>query len=136
MRKKMTIFFAGAIVCLALGWYWFNKPRESVQFKSTDVSISAIQLYEAYNNNEADADKLYLNKVVEVKGVVDDFTNSGEDIIVTLELQPTGGGISCRLSPGEKFEEKTVSKGMEITIKGKCTGFNMDVNLADCIIIL
>lgn len=135
MRKKVIIFLAGAIVCLVVGWYWLNKPRQSVQFTPTDIEITAALLYEDYSNNEAEADKLYLNKVIEVKGIVDDIAGSGDDVILTLGSQPSGGGISCRFSPGKEMAGKEAAKGKEVTVKGKCTGFNIDVNLADCIII-
>ncbi len=135
MRKKIIIFFAVTIACLAFGWYWFNKPRETARFKSADFAISAAYLFEAYNSNETEADKLYLNKIIEVKGIVDDIASSGEDIILTLGLQPPMGGISCRFSPGKEVVNRKIEKGTEIIVKGKCTGFNMDVNLADCVII-
>ncbi|MCC6287697.1 MAG: hypothetical protein IT249_07415 [Chitinophagaceae bacterium] len=134
MQKKLIIFLAGVIICLGFAWYWYNKPREGVASKSTDASVRALQLYEAFNNNEAEANKIYLNKVIEVKGMVDDLANSGEEIILTLGLQPTGGGISCRFSPGKEVVEKNITKGQEITVKGRCTGFNIDVNLTDCVI--
>jgi len=135
MRKKLIIFLAGAILCFGFAWYWYNKPREGVALQSADVSVTALQLYEAFNNNESEADKTYLNKIVEIKGNVDDFINSGEDIILTLGLQPTGGGISCRCSPGKEVTEKNITKGQEIIVKGRCTGFNVDVNLTDCVIV-
>ncbi|MFT3747421.1 MAG: hypothetical protein QM768_03865 [Agriterribacter sp.] len=135
MRKKLIIFLAGAILCLGFAWYWYNKPREGVSSKSADTRVTALRLYEAFSNNESEANKTYLNKVVEVKGVVDDLTDSGEDIILTLGPQTSGGGISCRFSPGKEVTEKNITTGQEITVKGRCTGFNMDVNLTDCVIV-
>lgn len=133
MRKKVIIFLAGAVVCLLMGWYWFNKPRQGVQFKSTEIAITAEQLYNAYNDNEAAADKLYLDKIIEVKGKVSDTATVENDAILSLDAQPSGGAVSCRFSPGK--DVSVIQKGTEITVKGKCTGFNLDVNLADCIII-
>lgn len=135
MQKKLIIFLAGAIVCIGFAWYWYNKPREGVAAKSTDAVVSAMNLYEVYNSHEAEADKIYLDKIVEVMGTIDELTHSGEDIILTLGSQPTGGGISCRFSPGKEVTEKNITKGMEITVKGRCTGFNLDVNLTDCVIV-
>lgn len=135
MRKKITIFLAGAIVCLGFAWYWYNKPRESVAFKPTVAAVSAAKLYEAYASNEDEGDKMYLNKIIEVKGTVVELTYSGEDIILTLEAQSTSGGISCRFSPGKEIVKKQIRKEMEISVKGRCTGFNMDVNLTDCVIV-
>ena len=136
MRKKIILFLALAVVCLAVAWYWFNKPREGIAGKDTQLAISAALLYEGYNNDEAVANEKFLNKVIEVKGEVDDIILNGDDAVLILGMQPGGGGISCFFPQASVLEANHVKKGMEIVVKGKCTGFNMDVNLTDCIIIL
>ncbi|MBX3239770.1 MAG: hypothetical protein KIT80_20975 [Chitinophagaceae bacterium] len=134
MRKKLIIFFAVAIFCAGFAWYRFNKPRESAAAQPADITIHAQRLYEMYTSNETDADKRYLNKIIEVNGVIEEVETYNNDIIITLGLQASGG-ISCRLFPGEKPDEKLMTKGREVTLKGKCTGFNIDVNLTDCVIV-
>lgn len=136
MRKKLILFLAPALLCLAFAWYWYNKPREGIAYKNTQLVISAGLLYEAYAGNEAKADRKFLNKVIEVKGWVNDIVLNGNDAVIMLGMQPEGGGISCFFSPASALRSRHIKKGMEITVKGKCTGFNMDVNLTDCIIIL
>lgn len=136
MRKKIAFFLVVALVCLGVAWYWYNKPRAGVENKKTDVAITATQLYSAYNTDEAGSDKKYLNKVIEVKGAVDDIIINGNDVIIMIGLQPEGGGISCLFSPGKEIKDGKIKKGMQISVKGKCAGFNMDVNLTDCVIIL
>jgi hypothetical protein len=136
MRKKIILFLALVIVCLVVAWYWYNKPREGIAGKDTQLNISAAILYESYNTNEDVANKKFLNKIIEVKGKVDDIILNSNDAVLMLSMQPEGGGISCFFSPASVLESNHVKKGMEIVVKGKCTGFNMDVNLTDCIIIL
>ena len=136
MRKKIILFLALAAVCLAVAWYWYNKPREGIAGKDTQLAISAALLYKGYNTDEAAANDRFLNKVIEVKGKVDDIILNGSDAVLLLGMQPEGGGISCFFSPASVLESSHVKKGMEIVVKGKCTGFNMDVNLTDCIIVL
>ena len=123
-------------VCLAVAWDWYNKPREGIAGKDTQFSVSAALLYEGYNTDEAAANEKFLNKVIEVKGKVDDIILNGIGEVLILGMQPEGGGISCFFSPASALESNHITKGMEIVVKGKCTGFNMDVNLPDCIIIL
>jgi len=53
-----------------------------------------------------------------------------------LDVQPEGGGISCRFSPADDIKNGKIKKGMKVSVKGKCAGFNMDVNLTDCVLIL
>ncbi len=136
MRKKIIIFLAVALVCLAVAWYWYNKPREDISGKNTQLFISAALLYEGYHSDETAADERFLNKVIEVKGRVDDIILNGNDAVLMLGMQPGGGGISCFFSPASSLEMNHIKEGMEVVVKGKCTGFNMDVNLTDCIIIL
>lgn len=136
MAKKVIIFLALVAIALAVAWYWYNKPRQGVKGKSADIQISATDLYTAYNKDEQAGDKKFLNAVVEVKGIVEDIQVNGNDAIVILSMQPEGGGTSCRFSPASELNTAKVKKGMEVVIKGKCAGFNMDVNLTDCEVIL
>lgn len=135
MRKKIIIFLAGAVLCLSVAWYWYNKPRTGVVFKTTDASVTAKDLYDKYQTTEAEANKLYLDKVIEVSGQVDEIVIGNNDAVIMLGLQGMGG-ISCRFSPAAPIKNMAIKKGMPIVIKGRCTGFNIDVNLVDCIVIL
>ncbi|HEX5026670.1 MAG TPA: hypothetical protein VFV68_15425 [Agriterribacter sp.] len=132
----MIIFLAVALVCLAAAWYWYNKPREGIENKTTQVAIPAELLYEGYNRDEAAADKEFLNKVIEVKGKVNEIIINGNDAVLMMGINANGSGISCLFSPAGQLESAKLQKGMEVVVKGKCTGFNIDVNLTDCIIIL
>ena len=133
MRKKISIFLAGAAVCLCIAWYWYNKPREGVGHTAADVVVAAAQLYDKYRLEETEANKIYLDKIIEVKGTVDDIITINNDVVITLGAGPVGG-ISCRFSSVIDAGNKTIKKGMQVVIKGRCTGFNMDVNLVDCVI--
>ena len=135
MRKKIIIFLTGAALCMSVAWYWYNKPRSGVESKTTDVSVTAKDLIDKYQATEAEANKLYLDKVIEVSGKVDDIIISENDAVIILGLQGMGG-ISCRFSPATSLKKLTIKKGMLVVIKGRCTGFNIDVNLVDCIVIL
>lgn len=136
MAKKFIIFLAVIAIALAIGWYWYNKPRQGVKGRLTDVKITATELYNFYNTDEQEADKKFLKAIIEVKGIVSDIQINGDDGIVILNAQPGGGGTSCRFSPAAALQSGKIKTGMEVVIKGRCAGFNMDVNLTDCEIIL
>jgi hypothetical protein len=135
MRKKISIFLAGAAVCLCAAWYWYNKPRVGVAHTAADVVVTAAQLYGNYQSAETEANKIYLDKTIEVKGTVDDMITINKDVVIMLGAG-SPGGISCRFSPGTAVGNMAIKKGMQVVIKGRCTGFNIDVNLVDCIVIL
>ncbi|MGN6493287.1 MAG: OB-fold protein [Agriterribacter sp.] len=136
MAKKLMIFLAVIAIALLTALYWYNKPRQGVAHKRADIRIGAGELVAAYNSDEQAADKKFLNAVVEVKGIIEEVQVSSHDAIVILSMQPTGGGVSCRFSPASKLDAAKFKNGMEVMIKGRCAGFNMDVNLVDCEIIL
>ncbi|MBX2923688.1 MAG: hypothetical protein KF746_15910 [Chitinophagaceae bacterium] len=136
MAKKLIIFLAVTAIAFAVAWYWYNKPRQGVKGKAADVQVTAAELYNAYSNNEQAADKKFLNAIVEVRGTVEEIQVIGNDAVVVLNVQPGGGGTSCRFSSASVLDSAKAIKGTEVVIKGKCTGFNMDVNLTDCEIVL
>lgn len=131
MRKK--IFFIAGIVCLILAvtaLYFYNKPHQNAGSLSTDVSIDAVDLYNQYQKDEAAANKKFLDKIIEVKGMVTDVQQSGNTASVQLGAGEAMGGINCSLTGKTALP----SKGARITVKGKCSGMLMDVNLVDCVI--
>jgi hypothetical protein len=137
MLKKRE-FFSGGIVLLILvgllGYYFFNKPRGSSADEDTSASVPADILYNQYQQNEHNADLKYLGKVIEVKGVFSEMSDNKGLKILELSPQKNGGGISCQLFAQNNNLFIIPKKGDTIIIKGKCTGFLMDVNLVDCVV--
>ena len=134
MRKKHFLI-AGVIVLLLLavgggwGWYLYNKPHQGVDRVTASAKLDAANLFNAFQTNETTANGQYLGKVVEVRGKISG-TSAG-----SLQLScgsSAMGGINCSLAPGQTLP-KTDTTAV-VTIKGRCTGYLMDVNLVDCII--
>ncbi len=132
MRKKILFFIGIVLLCLA-GWgiFLYNKPHKDVSSTKTDVAIDATLLYKRYSENEAIADKQFLNKIISVTGRVDDISRTDSTCIVLLKQVNETGGISCNLFAPASTR---IQQGNQLTIKGRCTGFLMDVALTDCII--
>lgn len=136
MKKRQTILSL-AILCLlvAVAWgvYLYNKPHANAGGKSTDETITADSLYANYAANEAAADKRFMNKIVEVKGTVQDVTMSNSKPTVTLGTGQAGS-INCQMALDSTTVFTSIHKNTQVTIKGKCSGYLMDVNLVDCVI--
>jgi len=136
MKKRQTILSL-VILCLlvavAWGLYLYNKPHTSAGGKSTDETITADSLYANYAANEAVADKRFMNKILEVKGAVQDVTMGNHKPTVMLATGQAGG-INCEMAMDSAAVFASVHKNMQVTIKGKCSGYLMDVNLVDCVI--
>jgi hypothetical protein len=136
MRRKRTILLVGMFLLLLIAAAWayhqYVKPHQSAADETADFTISADSLYRQYQADEHSADLRYLGKVIEVTGKLAEIQHSGNSEIWILSPQAGGGGINCQLFAGTKIDPEPKS-GDAVTIKGRCTGFLMDVNLADCV---
>jgi hypothetical protein len=137
MRKNRKFFLPVILLwVLALGfwaYYVYTKPHESTKNLNADLTINADELYKQYSVNETEADKKYLNKIIKVEGKISEIKINGTVQIFVLETQ-SAGGINCQMSSSEIIKKTGVEKGATVSIKGRCTGFLMDVNLVDCVV--
>jgi len=137
MLKKRTFFWLGIALCLlvllARGIYLFNKPHQSAGAETASVTIDADSLFAQYQRDEHGADQRFLGKVIEVKGRISEVQHNGASVIWILSGPPGGGGVSCQLFSPQQASAKQPLPGDLVSVKGRCTGFLMDVNLADCV---
>jgi tRNA_anti-like len=134
MRRRY-FFGIGIILLLLAGWgiYKVTLPHRNTSGEQPVAVFSAMTLYKEFLISENTANKKWVGKVIEVSGSILSVNESGNYISVNLKGL-SEGGVNCSilkkdLETGEKFKI-----GDAITIKGKCTGFLMDVNLVDCVI--
>ena len=134
-RYKYFFIAAGMLLAGAVGWglHLYYKPRASLKNITADATIDAVALYGAYQQDEATADKKFLGKVIAVQGTVQEIQQTDSTLSVELKAGEAGG-INCRMVIN-KLEKVTMPpKGTVISIKGKCSGFLMDVILVDCLL--
>jgi hypothetical protein len=135
--KKKTLLWVGIPLLLLIAFAWayrlYVKPHQSAAGESADFTVSADSLYRQYQTDERSADLKYLGKVVEVSGKLSEVQHSGNSEIWILSPQAGGGGINCQLFAGTKIDPEPKT-GEAVVVKGRCTGFLMDVNLADCVL--
>lgn len=136
MRKKRAILWLGILLVLIAGaawaWYLYDKPHRSAAGLTADITIDADTLYRQYEADEHAADQKYMGKVLSVAGRLTEIQHTGNSEIWILSTQPGGGGINCQLFAGTRVDPEP-KPGDAVTVKGRCTGFLMDVNLADCV---
>lgn len=140
MLKKRKFFWWGILLLILVlagyGYYQYQRPHQSAAGETTNVKIIADTLYNQYAGDEKACDGKYLNKVIEVSGKLSEIQHSGQSEIWILSTSSAaGGGINCQMFPGEKIPDPHPRAGDMVTVKGRCTGFLMDVNLSDCIVV-
>ena len=123
--KKYVVGLAILILGGFMGVYMYNKPVENISKLKTDLQIEASSLLAAFEANEKDANEKYLDKVIEVHGpVLKVETKNGKQTIF-LDADNLMSNVIFQL---EHLEEG-VKVGEDVTLKGICTGYLMDVVL-------
>ncbi len=135
---KRTAFIAVIILLIVISvtaYYRYNQPRKDVSAQHTDVTINANQLYQQYYEHEQEANQKYLDKVIEVKGKVSEVQSNNGLIVLLINAGNGMGGINCSMKENNSINVMQQLKDKEVLVKGKCTGFLMDVNLVDCLLV-
>lgn len=129
MRKGFKIVLILGVIILITGsiiaYRIFNKPHRDVS-QEQGVQLSAQNLYDAFRTNEAEANKLYLDKAIQLKGEVAEITtNQDGNKVVNFKTSDPLFVINCtfKTDPGE------LKPGQNITFKGICTGYIPDANV-------
>ncbi|MBE0667343.1 MAG: hypothetical protein IH593_06660 [Bacteroidales bacterium] len=116
------------------GLYLFNLKPKDLQKVKPDYVIASSDLLKAFEDDEAAAAAKYVGKIVEVSGEIGTLT-SGEGNTVNIALK-TGSDFSsviCTLPEGSALGN--AGAGMQVAIRGECSGYLMDVLLKNCVII-
>jgi hypothetical protein len=134
MRKKYFFGIGILLICLA-GWglYTLEKPHSNVEGEDALATLTATALYNEFAKNETEANQKWTGKVLEVKGIITSVTESGNYVSLNLAAA-ADGGVNCSVLKKDLPADNKFNKGDSISIKGKCTGFLMDVNMVDCVL--
>lgn len=95
------------------------KEKKKETPKEETISITAGDLYQAYEDNEIAADKNYKGKLLEVTGTISDF---GVDVFGTSYIKLDTGGpfkdTQVFFKKGEDDKIAELSKGESVTVIG------------------
>lgn len=133
MKKVILIILALGVIGGLVGLYMFNKKVPTLDSVEADFSLTPDELYDAFDQNEADATSKYQGKVIEVKGSVARTKQDESQLNVILQAQNSmTGGVNCSM---RDLTQEAPAKGDVVTIRGECQGYLMDVVLNNCVII-
>ncbi len=125
-RKSFSlVVIFGLWLGLVLGCSSLRKATESkrIEREGTGITISAEDLYKAYESNEAEADKLYQGKIVIVTGkvgVIDVL--AGHPAVTLIDARPKPVVQCFGFATDQKDAVSKLELGQTVTVKGKCMG--------------
>lgn len=136
MRKILLFLVFAALVGGFIGYRMWNKPYENMQTATPAVTVEAAELFQAYSSDETAAAAKYGNdQTVAVRGVVKEVTKEDGGSVKILLDTGADFGVLAELDPLTKHPRTDFNAGETITVKGKCTGLNLDVQLARCVVV-
>lgn len=143
MKGWLKILLIILAVFLIVGsssvYYIFNKPHRNIDLETPAYTIDAKSLYNEFSNDETYANQTYVNQVVQVTGNIAEIFIDKHQISIVLNDEKKG--VNCDLDiltiDRNKIFINSLKLGDQITIKGKCDGFDMimGVVLTRCFII-
>ncbi len=138
MKTKFKIpLIAVVVIALAgvsFGLYMYNLKPKNLQKTKPDFVVTPAALLKAFESDENAATAKYVNKIIEISGTIQSV-KPGENSALTISLN-TGSDISsviCTLQG--KAGPSNFRAGEQITIRGECSGYLMDVLLNNCSLI-
>ncbi|MBL7972441.1 MAG: hypothetical protein JNL03_13070 [Prolixibacteraceae bacterium] len=140
MKTKYIILIILFLVVLGagIGLKMFFKPHADVSRAQTDFRVEAAALLSAFLDDEAAAAAKYSEKVLEIKGKLAAYSTL-QDGTHLLILENEMEGISCQLDSSWAAANQPVLQeltiGRELTVKGVCKGYLMEIKVSPAVIM-
>jgi hypothetical protein len=124
-----------AIIGIFYAYREFHRGHKDLSEVKSDIVIGANDLVNAFDKDEASANKTYLDKAVSVKGKVASIDKDEKGLYtILLGTDIEDKNISCEMDIKHNEEASSVQVGNEIVMKGVCTGALIDVVMVRCVI--
>jgi hypothetical protein len=138
MKSRIKIVLAVVLIITLAGIgaavYLFNLEHKDLHRVNPDFITTASDLQKAFEENEVSATSKYVNRIVEVNGIIESIKTGEENVLnVTLKTGSDFSSVICTF-PDATYQANLIS-GNQVTIRGECSGFLMDVLLNNCILV-
>src|SRR5688572_12640603 len=124
MKKKRIILSVVAIALLCGGWYGFREYNRKVKDLSkvkAELQIQATDLITAFEKNESESNRLYLDKIIAVKGRVRSVEKDDKGhFSVILGEENSLSSVRCSMDSVHQADVSQLAAGTSVTIKGAC----------------
>lgn len=133
MKKKLFILIGLVILAGAFYAYSeFNRTKKSVSTLEAKYKSTAADLVSSFSKDEEGATKKYADAVIEVSGQIALIDNQA-DTLFTIYLETNDlAKVACELEKNQTINGLEV--GQNVTVKGICSGYLMDVILVQSVL--
>src|SRR5512140_527222 len=134
VKIALFVVFFMALAGILFGLYMFNLKDKDLQKVKPDFVITASDLQKAFEANETSANTTYLGKVIEVTGTINDVkSGEGNTFNISLKTESPMSSVICTFQSMTGLQN--LKSGDQVTIRGQCSGFLMDILLNNCVVV-
>lgn len=112
-----------------------EKPNENSLSTKAELHVTSEDLVTSFLSNEELANATYVEKTIEVEGIVKEVTFLNNRYTVLLQGSGEYMCIMCDMKENQIAQVQTLTKGDSVILKGICKGFLMDAILLNCVLV-
>ena len=130
MNRIIIFLVTGLLLAGGIVYFVYNKPHRDVASEKAEYTLTADELFDEYEADEAAANSKFLDKTVQVLGTVSEIgtNDAGQSFVILAAENAMIGGISATF----QGEQANLEEGLKVSLKCRCTGKLMDVVLINC----
>lgn len=130
MNRIIIFLVTGLLLAGGIVYFVYNKPHRDVANEKAEYTLTADELYDEYEADEAAANSKFLDKTVQVSGMISEIgtNDAGQSFVILAAENAMIGGISATF----QGEQANLEEGLKVSLKCRCTGKLMDVVLINC----
>ncbi len=117
------------LITSVIAVFMYYKPHRSVKKEEAAFKLSVAELVDAFANDEASANAMYVGKIIEVNGTLKEMILNDSTLILLMGDTTQMTGVSCYLQKDQKDKYATLKRGEHVSVKGICNGMLLDVVL-------
>lgn len=134
IKIALFVIFFIALGLILAALYMYNMKHKDLQKKKPDFVITAVSLQKTFEDEEAAATTKYVNKILDISGTIESVkTGEGNILSVSLKTGSESSSVICTFPSAT--DPALFKTGNQITIRGECSGFLMDILLNNCTVI-
>jgi hypothetical protein len=123
MKRALVIIIILLAGALTYGLYLWNKPAKSAASEEVFATTDAASIYQEFYNNPEGSAKKYLNKNLQINGMVESFSQDSTGLKCVLATGSMDMGV---VSVTFLENNATLQVGQSIVIRGLCAGYLSD----------
>lgn len=119
IKNTILIFVALVVIALIAGYTLWNKPHMDIR-ETEAIETNAVNLYKIFITDSTEAKTTYVNKVLNVFGIVKSVSvNQEHQQIILLKTSEPDASVNCTMegnAVGIRVDD-------QVLLKGLCVGY-------------